>query len=258
MTTDVMELLERALLEAGDVLMSHYGRLEQVDRKSDIDFVTQADRESEKLIKRLITESYPEHAILAEESGATAGSSIQWIIDPLDGTTNFAHGFPMFSVSIAVLEGEDPIGGGVYNPYYGEMFLASRGDGAFLDGERIRVSTQEKLADCLAVTGFPYDRRERLDHYLAGWAQFLNQAQGVLRLGSAALDLCSVACGRLDIFWEEKLHPWDTAAGWLIVQEAGGKVTDFRGDAFSPFGKQVLATNGRVHHECITALQPLL
>jgi myo-inositol-1(or 4)-monophosphatase len=254
---ELLPILQEALQTAGGVLMKHYGALEKIERKGEIDLVTAADRESEAAIQKIIHGAFPAHGILAEESGRIAEGEYMWIIDPLDGTTNFAHGFPLFSVSIGVLCGREPVVAGVYNPFYREQFLAERGAGAFLNGEPIHVSKVQTLRDSLMVTGFPYDRRERLDHYLAGWAGFLNRAQGVLRLGSAALDLCSIACGRLEGFWEEKLNAWDTSAGWLIVEEAGGKVTNFAGEPFDPFGPTLLATNGSVHEECVGVIREL-
>jgi len=256
--TEIMTIVQRALIEAGDILRSHYGRLERIEQKGDIDLVTIADRESEAAIVNLVRNAFPSHGILAEEGGAQAEGEYTWVIDPLDGTTNYAHNFPLFSISIAVMHGDKPMAAGVANPYYKETYLAEAGSGATLNGAPIRVSKVQTLDKALMVTGFPYDRRERLDHYLLGVGQFLNHAQGVLRLGSAALDLCAVAAGRMEGFWEEKLNPWDTAAGWLIVEEAGGKVTDFRGAPYSPFGNQILATNGPIHPECIAALKPLL
>ena len=253
----LISTLGQALEDAGRVLMSHYGRLEKIEKKGDIDLVTAADRASEDCIKSVILRDYPDHAILAEEGGEIPGSEYQWVIDPLDGTTNFAHGFPLFSISIAVLLNGQPVAAGVLNPYYAECFLAEQGCGATLNGKPIHVSENCLLSESLIVSGFPYDRRERIDHYLAGWKTMLQRAQGVLRLGSAALDLCSVACGRLDAFWEEKLKSWDTAAGWLIVQEAGGRVTDFRNQPFAAGGPHILASNGLIHDECIETLAVL-
>ena len=252
-----MGVLAQCLQEAGTVLMSHYGNLERIEKKGDIDLVTVADLASEAAIKSLILKEFPTHGVLAEEGGATSGREFLWVIDPLDGTTNFAHGFPWFSVSIAVLKDDKPVAAGILNPFYQETFLAETQSGATLNGKPIRVSSNASLSDSLVVTGFPYDRRERMDHYLSGWAAMLQKAQGVLRLGSAALDLCAVACGRLDAFWEEKLKSWDTAAGWLMVQEAGGEVTDFTGNRFSAGGSQILATNGLIHQECLETLASL-
>jgi myo-inositol-1(or 4)-monophosphatase len=255
--SSLITTLHQALEDAGRVLMAHYGRLDTIEKKGDIDLVTVADRASEDCIKSVVLAKYPDHAILAEEGGEIPGSEYQWVIDPLDGTTNFAHGFPLFSISIAVLLNGKPVAAGVLNPYYRECFLAEKGAGATLNGTPIHVSKNRLLSESLIVSGFPYDRRERLDHYLAGWKEMLQRAQGVLRLGSAALDLCAVACGRLDAFWEEKLKSWDTAAGWLIVQEAGGLVTDFANQPFTAGGPHILASNGLIHGECIQALSVL-
>lgn len=257
-TNDFFQVLQRALDEAGPILMRHYGALESVEQKSAIDLVTIADRQSEERIIQIIRESCPGHGILAEESGldrASESADYRWIIDPLDGTTNYSHSFPFFSVSIALEYKGEIIAAGVENPFHRERFLAERGAGATLNGQRIRVSETQYLARSLLVTGFPYDRRQRIDHYLGIWADFLMRAHGILRLGSAALDLCCVACGRIEAFWEEKLHPWDTAAGWLILEEAGGRITTFTGGKFSPYGDQLLASNGAVHDECMDVLR---
>lgn len=257
---DLMQVVQEALDVSSDVLMKYYGVLESVEQKGAIDLVTVADRESEERIKEVIRGAFPHHQILAEESGedyAGRASDYRWIVDPLDGTTNFSHTFPLFSISIAVERNGSIVAAGVENPFYHERFLAEQGAGATLNGRRIAVSSTASLSHSLIVTGFPYDRRERLEHYLAYWSEFLMRVHGVLRLGSAALDLCSVAAGRLDGFWEEKLNPWDTAAGWLIVEEAGGRVTNFSGGRFSPYRPELLATNGRIHPECLEVLQSM-
>jgi myo-inositol-1(or 4)-monophosphatase len=256
--SELMDVIESALDAAGPILMRHYGALERIEKKGSIDLVTVADRESEAAIKQIVGARFPSHEVLAEESGAEyAGkeAGYRWVIDPLDGTTNFAHSFPVFSISIAVEHQGQVVAAGVENPYYRERFLAERGSGACLNRQPIRVSSTSALSESLLVSGFPYDRRQNIDRYLAFWREFTMRVHGILRLGSAAMDLCSVACGRLDGFWEEKLHPWDTAAGWLIVEEAGGRVTDFRGGSFSPYGKEILATNTRIHDECLEVLQ---
>lgn len=258
MTRNLMPVLERALGEATQVLLRHYGRLERIEKKGEIDLVTVADRESEAVVKRVICDAFPTHQILAEESGEDYGGKsheYRWIIDPLDGTTNFSHSFPIFSVSIAVERAGEIVAAGIEAPVARERFLAERGGGATLNREPIRVSKIADVASALLVSGFPYDRRERVQHYMDIFGAFLKRAQGVLRLGSAALDLCAVAAGRLDGFWEEKLNPWDTAAGWLIVEEAGGCVTDFSGGKYSPYGKALLATNGLIHDECVAILR---
>ncbi|MBX7245816.1 MAG: inositol monophosphatase [Candidatus Sumerlaeaceae bacterium] len=254
---EITTVLHQCLDEAGEILMKHYGKIESVDKKSDIDLVTIADRESEARIKAIITAAFPTHQILAEETGEDytgKSDTYRWIIDPVDGTTNFAHSFPQFSVSIAVEHKGEIVAGGVLNPYYKERFFAERGSGATLNGAPICVSKVPQLSESLLVTGFPYDRSSRVDHYLSIVGDFMKRAHGILRLGSAALDLCAVACGRLEGFWEEKLHPWDTAAGWLIVEEAGGRVTNFTGGPFSPYAYQTLATNGRIHDDCLQVL----
>ncbi|MCU0682066.1 MAG: inositol monophosphatase [Polyangiaceae bacterium] len=252
--SEIEAVLRAALDTAGAVLMRHYGAVDRVDEKGAIDLVTQADRESEAAIKALIREHFPDHAIVAEESGAEGAGRVRWVVDPLDGTTNFAHSFPVFSVSIAVEVDGRAVAAGVLNPFAKERFLAFEGQGATLNGRRIRPSIARPLARSLVASGFPYDRRERADHYLAYWKAFLDRCHGVLRLGSAALDLCSVACGRLDAFWEERLQAWDTAAGAFIVTEAGGRVSTYEGGRFVPGGPNVLASNGLVHDECVALL----
>ncbi len=250
------ETLTTGLTEAGEILIKHFGKIEKFDRKSDIDLVTAADREAEELIKRIISAAHPDHEILAEESGLTKGSGTgtRWLVDPIDGTTNFAHGFPIFAVSIAVEKDGEIIQAGVYNPVLKEMFLAEKGAGARLNDRALQVSKIDTLRDSLIISGFPYDRRERVLHYLKGWELMLCKAQGMLRLGSAALDLCFVAAGRAEGFWEESLQPWDTAAGFLILEEAGGRVTDFSDQRFSPYMKQVLGTNRLVHQAVLEVL----
>lgn len=254
MTKEIMHVLQQALDESGAVLMKHFGKLESYNEKSNIDLVTAADVESEATIKRIVASAFPSHQILAEESGEDFGgkeADYRWIIDPLDGTTNFAHSCPIFSVSIAVENAGVIVAAGVRNPHTDETFLAERGSGTTLNGSAVRVSKTQKLSHSLMVTGFPYDRRERLDHYLSICAKFLMNSHGLLRLGSAAMDLAFVAAGRLDGFWEENLNPWDTAAGWLLVEEAGGTVTDYQNNVYSPYGKAILATNSAIHDECV-------
>jgi len=250
------ETLTTALAQAGQVLLGHFGNIENFERKSEIDLVTVADREAEELIKNIISSAHPDHEILAEESGLNSAGAdkIRWLVDPVDGTTNFAHSMPIFATSIAVEKRGEIILAGVFNPYMNELFLAEKGAGATLNGKKIQVSGVSSLRDSLVVTGFPYDRRERVRHYLKAWELMLLSCQGILRLGSAALDLCYVAAGRAEGFWEEGLKPWDTAAGKLIVEEAGGRVSDFAGAAYSPYMKQVLGTNGAVHDEILKIL----
>ena len=256
--SDVIETIELALEAGSSALRARFGLLVEgdIEEKGELDLVTVADRESEAAVLAVLRGRHPEHAVLAEESGGdrTPRAGGRWIVDPLDGTTNFTHGVPLFSVSIALEVDGVIVAGGVESPILGERFLAERGAGATRNGRRIAVSRAATLERALLVTGFPYDRRARIDHYLAPFRAFLLRAQGVLRLGSAALDLSAVACGRLDAFWEEGLSPWDTAAGMLLVEEAGGAVSDFRGGRFSPFGRETLASNGLLHDACVEVL----
>jgi myo-inositol-1(or 4)-monophosphatase len=254
----MIDLAIRAAREAGILLLDFANRGFEVSRKGRINLVTEADHASEDLIKKLICETFPDHRILAEESGASAmqgsASDVCWIIDPLDGTTNFAHGLPCYAVSIGVERAGEMIVSAIFDPTRDEMFSAERGGGAYLNGERVRVSTVERLERALVVSGFPYDVRERMEEYMPAWERFLARAQGVRRLGAAAIDMCYVANGRLDGFWEFGLHPWDTAAGWLLIEEAGGIVTNADGGQFENSGPSLLCTNGLIHDEMLEVL----
>jgi myo-inositol-1(or 4)-monophosphatase len=246
---DARALLRKAeeiAREAGELLLEHSKRPLEIREKGAIDLVTSADQASEKLILQRIRRAYPDHDILSEESAGNidrASSGAMWIVDPLDGTTNYAHGLPIWAVSIACLVSGKMLAGVVFDPTREECFTAARGMGAHLNGAPIRVSSRDQLAEALLVTGFPYDVRtsevDNLDHFV----QFMKRSRAVRRLGSAAIDLVSVACGRFDGFWELKLHPWDVAAGALIVEEAGGKVVNFDGQAFDPFSEEIVASN---------------
>ena len=253
-----MDYLETAIdlcRAAGDILDYYAGRDKLVEFKDHANLVTIADRKSEELIIGGILGRYPTHSVLAEESGVTQpGATIQWIIDPLDGTTNYAHGYPFYCVSIAVEDKGGVCCGAVYDPVRQEMFSAARGGGAYCNGERIRVSDVDRLSRALLITGFPYNFRERLETILDQFRKFLVASQAVRRGGSAALDLCYVAAGRLDGFWELNLQPWDTAAGRIILEEAGGRITDFSGGPFSIYMKEILASNGPLHDEMISVL----
>jgi myo-inositol-1(or 4)-monophosphatase len=238
--------------DAGGVLVDRLGRALQVSNKGAIDLVTEADLASEKLIIERIRSHYPRHGILAEESGASEDpknperAEWKWIIDPLDGTTNYAHGYPCFCVSIGVeREGKLELGV-VYDPLRNEVFAAERGRGATLNERPIRVSAVEDLGRAMVCTGFPYNVRERPD-FARDFSNFTMRAQAVRRDGSAALDLAYIACGRFDGFWEDGLSPWDLAAGVLLIEEAGGKVTDFHGTALDIYTQRVLASNGLIH-----------
>ena len=241
--------------DAGRILIERQGRSLQVSNKGDIDLVTEADLAAEKLIIERINSYYPRHAILAEESGATTKpAEWKWIIDPLDGTTNYAHGYPCFCVSIAAeCAGRIEIGV-VYNPVSDELFAAERGQGATLNDRTIRVSEIEDLNRAMLVTGFPYDVRERPD-FARHFRNFTMHSQAVRRDGSAALDLAFIACGRFDGFWEDGLNPWDIAAGVLLIEEAGGRVTNYSGGPLDIYTPKVLATNGLVHDAMMEILK---
>jgi myo-inositol-1(or 4)-monophosphatase len=242
--------------EAGLLLKSNLYDHHTIDFKGEIDIVTEADRISEALILSAIHKQYPGHDVLSEESVATRnGSSFRWIIDPLDGTTNYAHGYPVFCVSIALeREGEICLGV-VFNPMLDEMFAAEKGEGTFLNGRRLSVSATAILSHGLLATGFPYDIRESKDNNINYFVEMARKAQAIRRAGSAALDLAYVAAGRFDGFWELKLRPWDTAAACLLVREAGGLVTDLFGAPFELQSPHVLASNGLLHHDMLAVFR---
>ena len=233
--------------EAGALLMSHFRNRVAIEYKGDADLVTIADRQSEALIRERIRAHWPDHDVLGEEEGLKdTGSDYRWYVDPLDGTTNFAHGYPVFCVSMALDYKGERIAGVVYDPTREELFSAEQGSGAYLNGQPIHVSRTPKLAESLIATGFPSHKRNKNPN-IHFYHQFTLRSHGVRRAGSAALDLCYVACGRFDAFWEFNLKPWDVAAGVLLVQEAGGRVTRFDGSSFELAGDQTLATNHLIH-----------
>jgi myo-inositol-1(or 4)-monophosphatase len=236
-------------LEAGKILREEYALPPDIRYKGDVDLVTQADRRSEQAIVTRLAKFFPEHTIAAEEgTGHVRGSEFHWHVDPLDGTTNFAHKYPCFAVSVALTQNEILLAGVVYNPIYNELFAAARGEGATLNGQKITVSKVETLSTSLLCTGFPVHKRLANPniHY---YYDFTLRSHGVRRDGSAALDLACVAAGRFDGFWEFGLKPWDTAAGVLLVQEAGGTISDFHGQPYQLGGPVVLATNSLIHEE---------
>jgi myo-inositol-1(or 4)-monophosphatase len=255
---EYLDLAVELARAAGDVL-KHYMRSEKhVELKGRANLVTAADKEAEALIISRIRKRYPHHSILAEESGEVGPhekGAGKWIIDPLDGTTNFAHQYPFFSVSIGYEEAGQVLCGAVYDPWRDEMFSGARGAGSFMNGERLRVSDAELLRSALIMTGFPYGFRDKIRTVMAQFEAFLVESQAVRRGGSAALDMCYTALGRVDGFWEMDLLPWDTAAGLVIVEEAGGRVTDFSGQPFSIYGRQLLVSNGRIHSEMVEVLR---
>jgi myo-inositol-1(or 4)-monophosphatase len=249
----LMTTLIKAATESGKLIKERSARQFAIRSKDSLNnLVTEVDHASEKLIIDIIRESFPDHHILTEESGdLPRESTTKWIIDPIDGTVNFANGIPLSCVSIAV-EQEGRISmGAVYNPFIGEFFVAERGKGATLNGQPISVSSKSSVPDSCLVTGFPYKYPEN-EPILETFGSFVRKGIPVRRLGSAAIDLCYVACGRFDGYYEFFLHPWDSAAGFLIVEEAGGRVTDFKGNPYSPYQEKILATNGRIHDELLT------
>jgi myo-inositol-1(or 4)-monophosphatase len=247
-----------AAREAGKFLKYNVGRVRTIEKKQgeERNLVSEIDKGSEERIIGIIRRHFPNHAILAEESGAsTAASDYKWVIDPLDGTTNFLHGVPIFCVTIGIEYRGEIVAGVVYDPNLDELFTAEKGSGAYLNGKRLAVSTTSKLIESLLVTGFPYDIAQNPENAIGHFVNFLIEARGIRRLGSAALDLSYVAAGRFDGFWEVNLNPWDMAAGVLFVREAGGRVTDFAGAESSIYKKQVLASNGRIHEAMLQVLR---
>ncbi|HEY6939774.1 MAG TPA: inositol monophosphatase family protein [Terriglobales bacterium] len=243
--------------EAGALLMGYFHRRVKVEYKGDVDLVTEADRASEALITKRIRERWPGHNIMGEEgTRSEQGSEYRWYVDPLDGTTNFAHGYPVFCVSLGLEHKDERVAAVIFDPTRDEMFTAEKGGGAFLNGQPIHVSTVGNLAECLVATGFPSHKRHKNPNIFF-YHQITLKTHGVRRAGSAALDLCDVACGRFDGFWEFNLNPWDTAAGVLIVQEAGGRVTRFDGQPFRIDSRETLASNGHVHEALLQEFQAI-
>lgn len=249
-------LAVQAAEKAGLLLKKRISRKRTVDYKGVVNLVTEMDILSEKIIVNEIRRHYPNHSFLVEENTIKEEDSpFRWIIDPLDGTTNYAHTFPIFCVSIALAKRGEIILGVVYDPMRDELFVAEKGKGSCLNGRKISVSSTPKLSQSLLATGFPYDLRESRTNNFDHFRNFALRVHAVRRTGSAALDLCYVAAGRFDGFWEMKLGPWDLAAGSLMVREAGGKTTDFLGASLGLDGRRVLASNGRIHREMITILK---
>ncbi len=247
---DFLNVALEAARRAGDILRKYFGHLSNI-REKDFsgDLVTEADQESEALIKEILHQHFPNHAFLGEETGEsdTGSKEYMWCVDPLDGTTNYTHQLPIFSISIALLHHMQPIVGVVYNPITNELFYGAKGLGAFLNEAKLHVSKVSDLTKSLLVTGFPYDRKENSDNNYREFFHMTHISQGVRRLGSAALDLSYVAAGRLDGYWEKGLKPWDMAAGVVILKEAGGRVTGYDLTDFELFEGNLLATNGLIH-----------
>ena len=240
---------------AGRILREGYGRPGAIDYKGGIDLVTEFDRRSERFVKDELARRFPGHGWLGEETGGTAsGEEFRWVVDPLDGTTNFAHAYPFFCVSIALEQAGERVLGVVYDPLRDECFSAVKGEGAALNGVPIRVSRVDTLARALAATGFAYDVHDKPEETLRFFGPFLSKVQGIRRDGSAALNLAYLACGRFDVFWEVKLHAWDVAAGALLVEESGGTITDFAGGPMPADGFEVAGSNGMLHDSLLGVL----
>lgn len=249
-----------AVTKAGETQMAHLGTGFRVDKKGVTDLVTEVDLAVEAMFRQLIAERFPGHAVLGEEmsSGGVSDkpeASHCWVFDPIDGTTNYAHGLPIFCASLALEVDSQVEVGAIYDPSRKELFVAERGGGAFLNGEPLRVSGAARLVDSMLVTGFPYDVHQRVDEVVGLFGAYVGRARAIRRLGSAALDLCYVAAGRMDGFWEQGLKPWDTAAGALIVEEAGGRVSGFDGTPFVSRRQDILASNGRIHDDLLTIMR---
>jgi myo-inositol-1(or 4)-monophosphatase len=243
--------------EAGELIRNAFGKSHSIEFKTnELNLVTETDKASEKLITDFIKKKYPSHGILAEEgSDVNKSAEYLWVIDPLDGTTNFTHGLPIFAVSIGVQKNVETIAGVVYDVMRDVIFSSEKGNGSFENGKRINVNKNDNLGHGMLVTGFPYDIRENPDKAFERFIAFLKHARGIRRLGSAAIDFCYVANGVFDGFWEVSLHPWDLCAGKLIVEEAGGLVTDFDGNPINIYSKQILATNAFVHKKMIDVMK---
>ncbi len=258
MSTSEIETATTAAREAGALIRDALDRAKSIERKSPINLVTETDLAAERVILSILRGAFPGDSFVAEEShSGERPSGRAWVIDPLDGTTNFVHGLPHCAVSIALIDDSGALAAVVYDACKDELFSAERGSGAWANSSRLSVSTETQLSESLLVTGFPYDRRLYSSFYLSYFEHFLHKARDLRRFGAAALDLCYVAAGRFDGFFEWKLHPWDTAAGWLVVEEAGGRVTDFAGERYDPWRVRVLATNGLIHEQAVRELSTL-
>ncbi|MFN7978907.1 MAG: inositol monophosphatase family protein [Vicinamibacterales bacterium] len=241
---------------AGAIQRARFGQAIRIDKKGAIDLVTEVDVEVERAARALLGARFPDHDILAEElGGGGSGASHRWVFDPLDGTTNFAHGLPIFCASLALEIDGEAVVGAVFDPNRQELFTAERGVGAWLNGAPIRVTDTSALIDALLVTGFPYDVHDRLDEVIGLFKAYVGKARAIRRLGSAAIDLCWVAAGRMDGFWEENLQPWDTRAGALLVQEAGGRVSGLDGAPWDPYARHLLASNGALHEAMLEVVR---
>jgi myo-inositol-1(or 4)-monophosphatase len=244
-----------AVVRAGDLQMAKFGTGVRVEMKGAIDLVTEVDLEVENMFRAMIAERFPDHDVLAEEmGGGTTGARHRWVFDPLDGTTNFAHGVPIFCASLALEIDGHAVVAAVYDPNREELFTAEAGVGSWMNGQRLNVSANATVIESMLVTGFPYHVHQHADEFVKVFAQVLKQARAIRRLGSAALDICWVAAGRMDGFWEASLKAWDMRAAALILEEAGGRVTGMAGETWDPYEGHVLATNGLIHDELLKIL----
>ena len=241
-----------AVVRAGDLQIAKFGTHVRVEKKGAIDLVTEVDLEVERMFRALIAERFPDHDVLAEEMDvASRGARHRWVFDPLDGTTNFAHGVPIFCASLALEIDGRPAVAAVYDPNRKELFTAEAGSGSWLNGEPLRVSSNATMIESMLVTGFPYNVHEKAEEFVKVFAQVLKTARAIRRLGSAAIDICWVAAGRMDGFWEASLKPWDTRAAALILEEAGGRVTAMDGGEWDAYAGDIVATNGLIHDEVL-------
>ncbi len=250
----MIEVAKQAALKAGQILLNHFGKIpaSQIRHKRKNDFITFVDEQSEQIILKTIFEAFPDHAYLAEEIGSSRHEhDYLWIIDPLDGTTNFLQGIPVFAISIGLLHRGKPRLGVIYDPIHQELFWAEKGKGAFLNDQKIVVSNKTLLEQSFIATGFPFKAKHLLDDYLKAFKGIFSECIGQRRMGAAAIDLAYVAAGRFDGFWELGLSGWDQAAGWIIIEEAGGRVTDFWGNSDFLFSHYTLASNGKIHQQLI-------
>jgi len=252
MKEELLKLAIKAAKSAGEITLNYFNKNIEITHKGNLDndLVTEVDKKSEKCIIDIVKEQYPEHLFLAEESGMTGTTSdVKWIIDPLDGTVNYAHGVPIFSISIAVEVKGEIVVGVVFDPTRNELFTSTKGKGTFLNGNKISVSNSTELSKSMIVTGFPYNVKTNPLNCIDIFKSFLLSSRALRRLGSAAIDAAWVAAGRFDGFYEVMLQPWDSAAGALLVSEAGGKTTNFTNDVFSVYEKSIIFTNGKIHNE---------
>jgi myo-inositol-1(or 4)-monophosphatase len=250
-----LEVAERVALEAGELVMKGWRAGAEISRKGRVDLLTPYDLASERLIRERLSQEFPKHRVVGEESADTGEGELVWYVDPIDGTTNFAHGHFFFAVSIALYRGSQGLVGVVHAPALGVTWKAANGMGAFRNGERCFVSTREQLDEAVCATGFPYDRWSTPDNNHAELALFLRRARGIRRCGAASIDLCLVADGTYDIYWEQGLNAWDICAGALLVQEAGGQLSTYEGDAADPRTGKLIASNGALHEAAVRTIR---